>query len=176
MGQTHSGGPLIMSFFTDLFSSGASNLITAVGDAIDKNVTSDQERKELDNEFAKASMQHEEQMATLGVQETQAYLADTASARDNQSRVQESEHASWLAKNVQPLLAFAIIGLTFILYAVVVYGSTKDDFLRPETKDVVIYILGALTTVATQVVSYFFGSSSGSADKSKTISSIAKGK
>jgi hypothetical protein len=41
-------------------------------------------------------------------------------------------------------------------------------------KDIVIYILGALTTVATQVVSYFFGSSVGSADKSKTINAIMK--
>jgi hypothetical protein len=164
-----------MSFFTDLFSSGATSLITAVGDAIDKNVTSDQERKELDNELAKAAMQHEEQMATLGVQETQAYLADAASARDNQSRVQESEHASWLAKNVQPMLAVGIMALTFILYSVVIYGSTKEGFLLPATKDVVIYILGALTTVATQVVSYFFGSSAGSADKSKALNAIAKG-
>ncbi len=163
-----------MSFFTDLFSSGASSLVTAVGDAIDKNVTSDEERKQLDNELAKSNMQYQVQMATLGLQETQAYLADTASARENQSRVQESEHASWLSKNVQPMLAFAIMGLTFVLYAVVIYGATQESFLKPEAKDVVIYILGALTTVATQVVSYFFGSSSGSASKSKTLDAIVK--
>lgn len=162
------------NFLTNLFSSGASSLVTAVGDAIDKVVTSDEERKELDNELAKASMQHEAQMATLGLQETQAYLADTDSARENQSRVQESEHASWLSKNVHPMLAFSIMGLTFALYTVVIYGSTKEGFLRPETKDIVIYILGALTTVATQVVSYFFGSSSGSADKSKAIHAMAR--
>lgn len=162
------------NFLTSLFSSGASSLVSAVGDAIDKVVTSDEEKKELDNELAKATMQYEIEMATLGLQEKQAYLADVNSARDNQSRVQESEHASWLAKNVHPLLAFAIMGLTFILYTVVIYGSTKEGFLRPETKDIVIYILGALTTVATQVVSYFFGSSSGSADKSKALNALAK--
>ncbi len=163
-----------MNFFTDIFSSGATSLVTAVGDAIDKNVTSDEERKELDNEIGKANMQYQVQMATLGLQETQAYLGDAASARDNQSRVQESEHASWLAKNVHPLLAFSIMGLTFALYTAVIYGSTKEGFLRPETKDIVIYILGALTTVATQVVSYFFGSSSGSADKSKALNALTK--
>lgn len=163
-----------MGFFTELFSGGASSLITAVGDAIDKNVTSDAERKELDNEIGKATMQYELQMAALGLQETQAYLGDTASARDNQSRVQEAEHASWLAKNVHPLLAFAIMGLTFVLYTVVIYGSTKDGFLRPETKDIVIYILGALTTISTQVAAYFFGSSSGSADKSRMLNALAK--
>jgi len=166
-----------MNFFTDLFSGGAASLVTAVGDAIDKNVTSDEERKELDNELAKSSMQFQVQMATLGVQETQAYLADTANARDNQSRVQESEHASWLAKNVQPMLAVAIIGLTFFMYWFIVFsGDPKDSVLaqRPEMKDIIIYILGALTTIVTQVVSYFFGSSSGSADKSKTITALMK--
>lgn len=166
-----------MSIITDLFSGGASSLVTAVGDAIDKNFTSDEERKELDNELAKSDMQYQVQMATLGLQETEAYLADTASARDNQSRVQESEHASWLAKNVQPILAVCIIALTFFMYWYIVFsGDPKDSVLaqRPEMKDIIIYILGALTTIVTQVVSYFFGSSTGSADKSKTISALMK--
>lgn len=162
------------NFLTNLFSAGASSLAEAVGNAIDKNFTSDEERKALENEIAKATMQYEIEMASIGLQEKQASLADLDSARTNQSRVQESEHASWLAKNVHPILAFGIMVLTFILYTVVIYGSTKEGFLRPETKDIVIYILGALTTVATQVVSYFFGSSSGSADKSRALNALAK--
>jgi hypothetical protein len=165
------------NFLTSLFSSGASSLVTAVGDAIDKVVTSDEERKELDNEISKANMQYQVQMATLGLQETQAYLADTASARDNQSRVQESEHASWLAKNVHPILAVSIIGLTFFMYWYIAFSDeSASKIMAPDSpmKDIVIYILGALTTVATQVVSYFFGSSSGSADKSKALNSILK--
>jgi hypothetical protein len=116
-------------------------------------------------------------MATLGLQETQANLADAASVRENQSRVQEAEHASWMAKNVQPMLAIGIIGLTFFMYWYIVFsGDPKDSVLaqRPEMKDIIIYILGALTTIVTQVVSYFFGSSTGSADKSKTISNMMK--
>lgn len=166
-----------MGFFTELFSNGASSLVTAVGDAIDKNVTTDAERKELDNEIGKATMQYELQMAALGLQETQAYLGDTASARDNQSRVQEAEHASWLAKNIHPLLAFAIMGLTFFMYWYIVFSDTSTSkIMMPNSpmKDIVIYILGALTTIATQVVSYFFGSSSGSADKSRMLNALAK--
>ncbi|HXU93511.1 MAG TPA: hypothetical protein VFP33_07645 [Gallionella sp.] len=162
------------NFLANLSNSGATSLVTAVGDAIDKIAISDEERKEHDNELAKAAMQHEEKMAALGLQEKQAELSDIASARENQSRVQESGFASSLAKNVHPLLAFGIMGLTFLLYALVIYGSTKEGFFKSETKDIVIYILGALTTVATQVVSYFFGSSTGSADKSRTLNEIAK--
>jgi hypothetical protein len=165
------------NFLTSLFSSGASSLVTAVGDAIDKVVTSDEEKKELDNEIAKATMQHEAQMASLGLQEKQAYLADLDSARVNQSRVQESEHASWLSKNVHSFLAVSIIALTFFMYWYIAFSdqsTTKIMAPNSPMKDIVIYILGALTTVATQVVSYFFGSSTGSADKSRALNEIAK--
>ncbi len=165
------------NFLTSLLSSGATSFVTAVGDAIDKNVTSDQERMELDNEINKAKMQHDVQMATLNVQETQAYLADTASARDNQSRVQESANASWLSKNVHPVLAIGIISLTFFMYWYIAFSDeSASKIMAPNSpmKDIVIYILGALTTVATQVVSYFFGSSTGSAEKTRALNALVK--
>jgi len=152
--------------------SGGTSILVGAADAPD----SDQEKAELANEIARATLQHDAQMAALGLQETQAYLADVANARDNQYRVQESEQATWLAKNGQPLLAFCVTGSAFILFTVVIIGGSKDGFLKAETKDIVIYILGALTTVVSQVVSYYFGSSAGSKDKSNTLNSIAKGK
>jgi len=152
--------------------SGGTSILVGAADAPD----SDQEKAELANEIARATLQHDAQMAALGLQETQAQLTDVADAREHENRLQESEHASELAKNVQPMLAIGVIVLTFILYMIVIYGSTKDGFLKEGTKDIVIYILGALTTVATQVVSYYFGSSSGSKDKSNALNSIAKGK
>jgi len=152
--------------------SGGTSILVGAADAPD----SDQEKAELANEIARATLQHDAQMVALGLQETQAYLADAVSARDNQYRVQESEQATWLAKNVQPLLAFCVTGSAFILFTVVIIGGSKDGFLKAETKDIVIYILGALTTVVSQVVSYYFGSSAGSKDKSNTLNSIAKGK
>lgn len=166
-----------MGILGDLFSGGATSLVEAVGNAIDKNTTTDAERKELENELTKATLQHEVEMATLGVQEKQIEAADLASARENQSRVQESEHASWLAKNVHSVLALGIISLTFFMYWYIAFSDeSTNKIMAPNSpmKDIVIYILGALTTVATQVVSYFFGSSSGSADKSKAINAIMK--
>jgi len=162
------------NFLSDLFSSGATSLVTAVGDSLDKLVTSDEERKELDNEIAKATMQYQVQLATLGVQEKQIEMQDRDSARVNQSRIQESEHASWLAKNVQPFLAIAIIALTFGMYWYIVFNGDKRSLDSTGMKDLIIYILGALTTIVTQVVGYFFGSSSGSAAKSKTLEAMTR--
>lgn len=174
----------ITKLFRALFSSGAKGFVEAVGDAIDKNVTSDEERLELQHELMRTTMQHEREMRTLDLQETQAYLQDIDSARSNQSRVQESSHASWLAKNVHPLMALAVVGLTFFLYFWILFSATSlsqdgsqsvlamlsDDGV----KDIAIYILGALTTVSTQVVAYFFGSSQGSKDKQQTLAGLTQ--
>jgi len=156
------------NFFTNSFSSGASNLVEAVGDAIDKNVTTDEERKELENELAKASMRYGLEIIKLGLEEKKAILADTTSARENQSKVQESKHTSWLARNVHSILAVGIIGLTFAMYFWIIQKGW-GGFDETGMKDIVIYILGALTTVSTQVAAYFFGSSQGSKDKQKAL-------
>lgn len=155
------------NFLTRIFSAGASSLVEAVGTAIDKNTTSDAERKALDNEMAKAKLQFEIESKTLDLKRDEAYLADVDSARVNQSRVQESVNASWLAKNVQPILAVALIALTFYLYWYVIFSH--NPAIDTERKEIIVYILGALTTIVTQVVSFFFGSSKGSADKNEML-------
>jgi len=157
------------NFLTNLFSTGATSLVDAVGDAIDKNITSDEERKELENELEKAKLTYDVEMKSLGLDEEKIYLNDTASARENQSRVQESEEAGFLAKNVHPVLALVIISLTFFLYYWLIMGADGKEAINPEMKDIVIYILGALTTISTQVVAYFFGSSKGSKEKQEMI-------
>lgn len=99
---------------------------------------------------------------------------DLASAREAERRILEAENAGWLAQNVHALLALAIMFITFALFVFIIHASMDSTFKESDAKDIVIYILGALTTVATQIVSYYFGSSSGSADKSRALSTIAK--
>lgn len=162
------------NFFTKLFSEGASNLVDAVGDAIDKNVTSDEERKELDNEKLKAAMLHDAEMSKLSLEDRKAILGDTASAREHQSVVQTSENASWLAKNVHPILGVGILGLTFGMYFWILRDNATIMSKDNGMKEIVIYILGALTTVSTQVAAFYFGSSQGSKDKQTTLQQITK--
>lgn len=89
-------------------------------------------------------------------------------------RSRESENPNWLEKNIHALLALAIMFITFAMFVFVINASMNSTFKGSDAKDIVIYILGALTTVATQVVSFYFGSSSSSVDKGKTLSAIAK--
>jgi len=161
------------NFFSNLFSQGTTGLVDAVGDILDKSFTSDEEQQELENEMAKAAMRYEVELGRLGLEEKKADLADIASARENQSRVQESEHAGWLAKNVHSLLAVSIVALTFLMYFWIIRGDMKA-IAEAGVKDIVIYILGALTTISTQVVAYYFGSSMGSQSKQKSMESMTE--
>lgn len=90
--------------------------VSSVVDSIGELFTSDEERLEQERLLKQAEFKHEQEMRRLDVKETELYLKDVDSARVNQSRVQESEHASILAKNVQPLLAILVTGACFFLF------------------------------------------------------------
>ena len=94
----------------------------------------------------------------------EAFLADTASARDRDAKVSTSAEAPYLNKIIVPCLAIGIIGLSFTLFGVLLF--VKVD---PAHKDILIYILGVLSAICTQVVAYYFGSSAGSTAKDQTL-------
>jgi len=158
-----------MSILSNLFAGGAANVIDAVGNAVDKVFTSDEQRISLENEIRRAEMSYKAEMKSLDIKETGLYLADVDSARDNQSRVQESENASWLSKNTQPLLALILVGLCFGMFGKVLFHGLNTN---PQTSNITMMILGGLISVLGQVVSYFFGASRDAGENTKKISDI----
>jgi predicted CDP-diglyceride synthetase/phosphatidate cytidylyltransferase len=81
----------------------------------------------------------------------------------------EAENAPLLNKIVTPALALGVTGLSFVLFAVLIFVEVK-----PEAKDILIYILGVLSAAVTQILSYYFGSSMGSKDKGDQLRSAVK--
>lgn len=125
-----------------------------------------------------AQMEHEEELLRLrleedklGLAELEMRLKDTDSARDRETVIATSKDAPLLNKIVTPVLALMLLGVTFILFGVVLFDQTPVD---PSRKDILIYILGVLSAVATQVVSYYFGSSAGSKAKDDAIKEALK--
>ena len=102
---------------------------------------------------------------------TKAYLADVDSARTRESNIATSENAPYLNKIIVPVLALGILFLTFGLFAFVLFDKGEID---PTRKDILIYVLGVLSAIATQIVSYYFGSSKGSVDKNQSIDNLLK--
>lgn len=95
-------------------------------------------------------------------------LADLADARNREVMIATSTSAPLINKIITPILALGVITLTFALFYMVMFKTWGTE------KDVVIYILGVLSAVTTQIIAYYFGSSSGSRDKSETIKSLMK--
>lgn len=125
-----------------------------------------------------AEMEHEEELLRLRIEENKLDLAefelrlkDTDSAREREVQISTSDKAPLLNKIVTPVLALSLLGLTFFLFGVVMFDNTPVD---PSRKDILIYVLGVLSTVATQVISYYFGSSAGSKDKNDMLKGVLK--
>jgi hypothetical protein len=134
-----------------------------------------------DEDLAKvqmAAMEHEEELLRLkleenklDLQELEMYLKDTDSARDREIQIATSDKAPLLNKIITPILALSILLLTFALFGVVMFDNNPVDSTR---KDILIYILGVLSAISTQIVSYYFGSSQGSKDKADQLKQVLK--
>jgi hypothetical protein len=125
-----------------------------------------------------AAMEHEEELMRLRIEEDKLDLAelemrlkDVDSARDRETAIATSKDAPLLNKIVTPVLALGVVGLTFLLFAIVMFDDTPVDASR---KDILIYVLGVLSAIATQIVSYYFGSSQGSKDKADQLKEALK--
>lgn len=157
-----------MSFLSNLFSSGASTLVDSVGKVLDNVVTTKEEKMSLDNEIRKSEMQFQLDMKKLSNEEQQMILGDISSARQREVQIQNSP-TTRLNKNLMPFMALGTIILVLALFYVLIFSP---QVIKSDSKDVIMYILGVLSAVLTQIYSYYFGSSAGSAEKSKTLAGM----
>jgi len=109
----------------------------------------------------------EAQVNSTPTDDTTSQALDNADRKDARTREQAAqENKSWLYRNINPVLALTVLGLSFIFFFFVLRFDFTSD---PTKKDVVIYLLGSVSTLVTMVCGYYFGSSKGSSDKSKAI-------
>lgn len=91
---------------------------------------------------------------------------DRDSARQREAEV--VQHGG-LAKHATAILALLVVGAAFLFcYALLFFQ------LPPKQESLVIFVLGFVTASATQVLSYYFGSSQGSKDKTDELKRLAK--
>ncbi len=88
----------------------------------------------------------------------QSDAADRASARDMNTRVNESQHATWLTKNIAAVLALVVVVGCLLLLAL----NQNSD------------VRTAAVGLATLVLGFYFGSSSQSKTKDATIEQLSR--
>jgi hypothetical protein len=107
--------------------------------------------KELDLEYAKLDQQ------------------DRDSARKAYAEVATSEHSTKLDKAVVPILALGTVALAFLFIGILIFID-----VAPDQQQMIIFALGFITSSAGQVLSFYFGSSQGSKDKTKELEGMMK--
>ena len=95
-----------MGFFGDLFGSNIGGVISSVGDAIDKLVTSDEEKLQLKNELAKIELEAKQKQSELDLQFEQNLT---------QRQANDMQSDSWLSKNIRPLTLIFILVMYSLL-------------------------------------------------------------
>ena len=98
-------------------------------------------------------------------------VEDRESARQRESEIASSEYAPLINKIITPVLAVGTILLSFLLFYIVAFDTSV---FTNANKDIIIYILGVLSAIDTQIIGYYFGSSSSSVHKSATLESLIK--
>jgi hypothetical protein len=93
------------------------------------------------------------------------------SARRREIEIAVSTNAPFISKVVTPILALGTVGLTFILFTVIIFVD-----VNAQSKDILVYVLGGLTSAMTMVLGYYFGSSAGSKEKTKQIDDLLEKK
>ena len=96
-------------------------------------------------------------------------VKDRSDARNRELQIATSDAAPLLNKLVTPILALGSVILSFTLFGVLIFIDVKA-----EAKDILIYILGVLSAAVTQILSYYFGSSPGQADKEEKLKELTK--
>ena len=111
-----------------------------------------------------AQLAHEENIFSKEVEDRQ-------SARTREAQIATSADAPLLNKIVLPVLAIGVLVLSFVLFYIIAFDN---ELINPRNKDVIIYILGVLSAIDTQIVQYYFGSSSGSTQTRSFLENMVK--
>jgi hypothetical protein len=130
---------------------GVSDTVEAVTQAIQSDPQAAQKLAEIDLEAFKLEVQ------------------DRDSARKAHVELATNANVPLLDKLTMPILALGTVGLAFVLIAVLIFRDVPES-----QENIIIFALGFITSAATQVLSFYFGSSQGSKDKSSQLNGLKK--
>jgi hypothetical protein len=126
------------NFITDIFSSSIGEVVDSVGDAIDKLVTSDEERLKLKNELTNINAK-----AKLAEVELLNKYEAEITARNNA----DQQSGNFLTKSARPIFLYWIMSIITIMIFGGLLGKTVDTSYVELVK-----------TISIAAVTFFFGS------------------
>ncbi len=156
------------NLFQKIFSGGAGQIVESLGNVVDKFVQTKEEKDAANLELRKVISEELKAMEIEHTKQLEVYQKEMESARNREIQIATAEKAPLLNKIVTPILALTVVALTFILFYMLMFKQVGNE------KDIIIYVLGVLSAVCTQIISYYFGSSQGSAQKQNQLDKLIK--
>ena len=134
-----------MSFFETIsavFTRATAQVVASVGEAVDRNLTTDHERMKIDLQVQKvmAALQKE---VLDAVQQEQSELTERLKA--------DQKSDSWLSKNIRPMALIFLTVVTAIFTAITLFDESVDIA-------VLSLWVGLYTTLLVAAYSFYFGS------------------
>jgi hypothetical protein len=149
----------------------ASSIVDSVGKVVDDLNLSAEEKAQLNQKLTEELNRHTEAIERLSVERLQAELGDTSNARNTNAQIQESDKASWIAKNLPYILGGIMVIAFFVGLLMIMFRSV------PESNKELFYTgFGLLGGFVSTVMNFYFGSSSGSKASADTLRHLAKNK
>lgn len=153
-----------MGILSNLFSGGAEKLVSSVGGVLDNLITSKEEKEAAKLAIEQEINRHSETQEAEITKRMEAELKDTQSARDSNVKIQESDKASKLAKNVAYILDLIFVTSFLFMLGIILYKSVPED-----NKELFYTGFGLLGGYVGTIINFHRGTSSGSANKAAQI-------
>lgn len=146
---------------------GIDDIINVGMKVLDKVIPDPEQKAKAQLDLQELAQRGELAHIQADIDKFKAEVEDRDSARKAHAEVATSANSTQLDKAVVPLLALGVVGLAFLLIAVLMFIDTPDN-----QQQLVIFALGFITSAAGQVLSFYFGSSQGSKDKSELMKGL----
>lgn len=125
--------------------------------------------KQLETEHEEFLINAAQKAAELTLEEQRLDLDNTKSARDMNTRIQESDSASTLSKHAAYYLDFGIVSATILLACLLLFAEIPEG-----NRDIAFSVMGSLVTMCGTILMFHRGSTARSANKDSTISALSK--
>lgn len=140
-----------------IFKNGAEKLVSSIGEAIDRNITSKDEREKNNIELQKIITANVQEMERLANDQFKLEVEDRSSARGRETEfLKATGHVDYL---MWFLAISALIIFAGMIYAVI------EDHVPNENRELIFHIFGIIEGILLSIFSYYFGSSAGSRAK-----------
>ncbi len=153
----------------NIFSAGASKLVDSVATGLDNLITNKEEREAAKLAITQEINRNAEAIMNDATKQIELENEDRENARNSNTKIQESEHASWMAKNVAYVIDLTLLVTFLIMMAVIIYKVVPDA-----NKEIFYMAFGSLISYLGTTITFHRGTSKGSEDKQKTMDKMLK--